>query len=193
MGIHNLPSNFTKTDVVVIFLLQQANVLDKGYIVHFDNWYCSLKLVEYLFYQRKTGAHGTIRVSKGIPSTLSNARLPPNSSKFMRKKQVLAVKFKDKNDVYVVSTVDKASIVEKEKFVKGGEKLVVKKPAHIDLYNKNMGGVDIQDQNYFLSFSPASWKRFYFSIRLERVNNKSILTIGGYRKLNWLQCDYCVY
>ena len=46
----------------VVFLLEKAGVLDKGHIISCDNWYCSVRLSEYLF-SRSTGFRGTIRAN----------------------------------------------------------------------------------------------------------------------------------
>ena len=142
----NLPEDLTKSEIVVISLLSQAGLLDKGYIVHIDNWYCSLHLVEYLRKERGTGVRGTTRPNRGIPNELKNVKQKPVSSTFMCKNEVLSVKFTDRKDVYVLSSVDQAAFCDKERVQKGGNRVVIKKPSMIDLYNQNMGGVDVQDQ-----------------------------------------------
>lgn len=64
---------------------------------------------------------------------------------------MLAATWKDKRVVNVLSTVPcDDSVVELERTQKkkngGVEEIVVKKPKVVDLYNRNMGGVDLSDQ-----------------------------------------------
>lgn len=137
--------HLSKTEKIVVVLLARAGFLDKGYIVTVDNFYCSVRLARYLF-SRSTGIRGTIRANRGVPKDLKNKQMTPISSCFMRNNECLITKFCDKRDVYVLSTVDVAGTVEKERVVKGGEVKVFQKPTVINKYNQTMGGVDRGDQ-----------------------------------------------
>ena len=70
----DFPAHLSKSERIVADLLHHSNLLDKGYVVHIDNWYCSLRLVEYLYNQRKTGVRGTVRVCRGIPLELQGKK-----------------------------------------------------------------------------------------------------------------------
>lgn len=140
-GIENL----SKSEIVVVVLLSRSNLLDKGLVVTIDNWYCSLRLAEYLL-SRRTGLRGTCRPNRGIPKMLIEKKIAPTSSAFMRKGNVLAIKFVDKKVVYFLSTVDSATTVEKERRKAGCESEKYKKPAAIERYNLDMGGIDLVDQ-----------------------------------------------
>ena len=90
---------------------------------------------------------GTVRANRGIPSILKNLRLQVHDSTYVRKDdQVLAVKYVDKKEIFLLSTVDKAGEVEKSRHLRGGAVLQYSKPAAIETYNKTMDGVDFTDQ-----------------------------------------------
>ena len=130
---------------IVVVLLSRAGLLDKGYVVTLDNWYCSVRLAEYLT-TRKTGLRGTIRANRGVPAELKGKNMNPISSAFIRHDNMLIVRFCDKRDVYLISTVDKAGTLEKERFLPGGNVSNYEKPTAIDTYNNTMSGVDKCDQ-----------------------------------------------
>lgn len=165
--IVGVPDELTKSELIVVHLLDQAGFLDKGYIVHIDNWYCSSRLAEYL-HRRKTGVRGTIRAKRGVPEILQEQALASNSMRFFRKDERLFVKFMDKKVVYFVTTTDTANFVEKERTTRGGGKTKIKKPSCIEKYNKLMGGVDVQDQlmEYYnpVRKSHAWFKKLGFNI-----------------------------
>ena len=67
-------AHLSKSERIVADLLHHLNSLDKGCVVHIDNCYGSLRLVEYLYNQRKTGVRGTVRVCRGIPLELQGKK-----------------------------------------------------------------------------------------------------------------------
>ena len=137
--------NLSKSETVVVALLAKASLLDKGYMVTLDNWYTSLRLVEYLW-KRRTAVRGTVRVSRGIPSQLKEKKLQNLEVAYMRKNQVLAGKLSDKKDVYLLTTADDAGEVEVERVLRGNKRMIFKKPTAVQQYNSEMGGVDLTDQ-----------------------------------------------
>ena len=137
--------NLSKSELVVVALLSEANLLDQGYIVNIDNWYNSIRLVHYL-QQRNTGVRGTVRKNRGIPECLQNTKLLPVKSAYFKKNNVIAIKFVDKQDVYFLTSADSASEVEKQRRKPGGQSVTIKKPTAIERYNKEMGGIDVEDQ-----------------------------------------------
>ena len=87
-------------------------------------------------------------------------RLVAPSSAYMRKGDVLAVKFADKKDVYVLSTIDAADEVVKERILPGNVRVNINKPTAIDRYNQEMGGVDLADQyvsHYDITRKTHAW------------------------------------
>ena len=89
-----------KTTRVVLGLLEEAKLLDKGHHIYMDNYYSSPQLFDELFY-RETYACGTARLNrKGMPKTVANAKLKPLESVFMRNGPLLCLKWsgpKNKN------------------------------------------------------------------------------------------------
>lgn len=138
--------DLSKSELIVVHLLAKAELLDKWYIVTLDNWYSSVRLAEYLF-SRKTYMRGTVRSNRGIPSSLKSLPLQVHDTAYFRKdNQVLAVKYVDKKEIFLLSTVDKAGEIEKSRYLRGGALAQYPKPEAIETYNKTMGGVDVTDQ-----------------------------------------------
>ena len=98
-------SDLTKSEAVVVFLMERSNLLDIHSHVILDNWYSSLRLATYLEY-RKTQMTGIVRADRGIPHDLKKKdfHLPHKSSAFMRRKNVLAVRFEDRKTFYSLTT-----------------------------------------------------------------------------------------
>ena len=72
--------------------------------------------------------------------------MTPISSRFIRQDECLIVRFCNKQDVYVLSTVDTAGTIQKKRILSGGEVRQYQKPTVIDKYNQTMGGIDRCDQ-----------------------------------------------
>ena len=88
-----LDPDCTKTTRVVLGLLEEAKLLDKGHHIYMDNYYSSPELFHELFH-RETYACGTARlIRKGMPKTVANAKLKPLESVFMRNGPLLCLKW----------------------------------------------------------------------------------------------------
>ncbi len=135
----------SKSEQVIVALLSKCNFLDKGYTVTLDNWYTSTRVAEYLW-KRKTAIRGTIRVSRGVPQELREKTLRNFQCAYMRKNELLCIKFSDKKDVYLLSTADNAGEIERQRTFRGGHKQSYQKPEAIHTYNTEMSGVDLTDQ-----------------------------------------------
>jgi hypothetical protein len=59
----------------------------------------------------------------------------------------LIVRYKNKKDVYLLTSMHHAGFFEKSRYMVGGKLQTFKKPAHIEFYNQNMGSVDAVDQD----------------------------------------------
>ena len=126
---------------VVADLMQP--LLQKGYHLYTDNWYTSLPLYKYL-HRQGTLACGTIRSNrKGFPVQMKNAKLRRDEQIACRSDELLAVKFKDKKDVYMLSTIHDDSMVHRPDRRHRNQRQT--KPTCIADYNKYMGGVDRTD------------------------------------------------
>ena len=135
---------------VVFDLLEEY--LDKGYFVYFDNYYTSLKLLQDLAL-RNTLACGTIRIYRGhFPGNFKSAKLETGDPMFIKNNDILAVHWKDKWDVFAMSSIhgNTTELVERR-----GENNNITKPSMIIEYNKYMNGVDKCDQ-YLTYYSLGS-------------------------------------
>ena len=164
----------TKTTSIVMGLLDSINLLDKGYHVYFDNYYNSPELIERLL-ERKSHGCGTVRKEhQGLPKTVSKAKLIKRGwTVFHRKGNILALKRRDKRDVYILTGIHKADSVLSLKRNYKGEK--IRKPETIFIYNWYMSGVDLTDQ-FLASYSflrrSVKWSRklFIHCIKMVMLN-----------------------
>ncbi|XP_042145916.1 piggyBac transposable element-derived protein 4-like [Ixodes scapularis] len=127
-------------------------LLEKGYILYLDNWYTSpnlfLKLKE-----GKTHAVGTVRPNRAnMPKDLVAKKLKKGEVESRSSHGILAVKWHDRKDVYILSTMHSNSDMTatgKKRWIKRkgqSDAEDVIKPSCVLDYNIGMGGVDKQDQ-----------------------------------------------
>lgn len=128
---------------IVVYL--GRNLLDLGYSFYTDNWYTSTRLAEYLL-TRDTLLTGTIRPDRGVPDIVRDAPLHRHQTAFARKENLMALKYLDKRDVYLLSSEYTAELTERERFVVGGQREFFRKPTVIQHYTRCMRGVDKLDQ-----------------------------------------------
>jgi hypothetical protein len=133
--------NLTISERIVVYLAQ--SLLNSRREIILDNWYTSMRLGEFLLTQN-TYLTGTIRSNRGVPNELK-LPLETYQSCFIRKD--MHVRYKDKKDVYLLTSKHHAGFFEKSRYMVGGKLQTFKKPAHIEFYNQNMGSVDAVDQD----------------------------------------------
>ncbi|XP_040203738.1 piggyBac transposable element-derived protein 4-like [Rana temporaria] len=110
-------------------------LFQKGYHIYVDNYYTSLPLFRHLFLN-KTLACGTSRKNrKGFPQSLVTTCLQKGESVSLRNEEVLALKWRDKKDVYMMLTIHNDTSVEIHR-----RRRTIRKPCCINEYNKFMGG-----------------------------------------------------
>ncbi|KAL4113799.1 hypothetical protein QTP88_017372 [Uroleucon formosanum] len=127
-----------------------------------DNWYSSPLLYQYLL-ENNTGACGTVRNKrKGMPTFPS--KLAPGQCVSATTKDMMTCKWKDKRDVYMLSTVHKPKMTVTNKIDRFGNN--VKKPQCILDYNANMGLIDKSDMQ--MSFNNTCRKTMKWFNRPER-------------------------
>ena len=168
--------DLTTTSKVVLGILAQTGLLNQGYHIYMDNYYTSPELFEELN-ALDTYACGTLRVNrKGVPEALKakTLKLKQGNGIFRRKENLLAIKFKDKRDIHMLSTIHGArlGVIERR------EKVTAKPTAIID-YVKKMGGVDVSDQiiQYYtiLRKTVKWWKKMFFHLLSLALVNSYIL------------------
>ena len=129
---------------VVMDLISDQRLEQKGYIVFTDNFYSSPALFKALT-DHGFGGCGTARKDqKDIPCSIGTANLQKGEVFSTREDGVLALKWRDKRDVLMLSTYHDDSLVEKSRRsrkAEGGFESI-KKPRVVEEYNQFMGGVD---------------------------------------------------
>ncbi|XP_014486867.1 PREDICTED: piggyBac transposable element-derived protein 4-like isoform X2 [Dinoponera quadriceps] len=130
---------------VVINLLKESRLLYKGYCLFIDYWYSSPSLYREL-YNMRTNVCGTARMNrKEMPRELKLLQLEKGEAVVFSTTDMAAIKWKDKKDVVLLTTMHNLDFVETEKTnLYTGQKSF--KPTVVIDYDKNMGGVDVGDQ-----------------------------------------------
>ena len=160
---------------VVMDLIQPY--LAKGHRLYVDNFYSSPHLFKEL-YDQNTLACGTVRQErKGMPNELKtkNTRAyKKGDSSFMKHGSLTVMRWKDKRDVFALSTFHGNSV----------EDDMPKKPELITSYNQFMNGVDKNDQlltYYSINVKSMKWwkKVFWRLLELSIVNMYQIMKFKG--------------
>lgn len=150
--------------------------LDQNHVLFIDNWYSSPRLFQYLFKQN-TGACGTVKSNrKGMP--VFQEKLTRGKCETACTDNMLAVKWCDKKYVYLLTTVNTATMKSTGKVNhRTGEE--VKKPECVLEYNAKMGSVDkIDMQISFVECARKSlkwYKKLFFHILDLALFNSYIL------------------
>ena len=121
------------------------DLLDQRYNIFLDNWFSSPDLFMRLRDQR-TNACGTVRLNrKQMPYDLKTVKLKKRGEHAFRSTDsVLALVWKDKKDVKMLSTMQSASMEDSGKKGKSGNP--IEKPNCFLEYNNEKCGVDLSDQ-----------------------------------------------
>ena len=172
------PNSVTLTTQCVIGLMARCGVLSKGHHVYMDNYYTSPELFTELEIF-DTYACGTLRVNRvGTPKAIQAKRkLKTGECIFRTSRTMMCLKFKDKRDVNMLSTIHepKMTVLWKKHFQTGDH---IKKPSCIVDYCKFMGGVDLLDQyaqyNTIARKTKKWWRKLFFHIM-------NIVLVNGYR------------
>lgn len=116
-----------------------------NHAVYTGNFLSSLPLATDLL-QADTYFCGTLRSNRiGVPRELPNIRLNKYDNIKWVKDDIMVTKWKDKRDVYMLSTNNNGSDVEKQP-TKFRREEIISIPSVITDYNARMGGVDHADQ-----------------------------------------------
>lgn len=99
-------------------------VINKGYTIFLDNWYSSPKIFDYLK-ANDTNAIGTVRSNrKNMPKELEKLKLRKGQTAIRSSRGILALKWSDRKDVYLLSTKhanEQMTDTGKKKTRKGGK------------------------------------------------------------------------
>ena len=156
-----LDPDSTQTTKVVVGLMQKGNLLGKGHHVYMDNYYSSPDLFLEL-HNKECFACGTCRKNrKNLPKAVTAVKLKRKGDcVFRRDGPLLCLKWWEKKDVLMLSTIHEAIFVETGKVDRVGNK--IEKPEAVYYYCSRMGGVDLSDQllNYFTFLRKSTkWSR----------------------------------
>ena len=136
-------------------------LLNQGYCLTTDNFYTSPELYDVLL-QNRTDAYGTVRPNRrDMPSFFAKKKLKTGEMVAWQKGKMMAMRWRDKKDVCLLSTVHTTSTATVH--TKRGTDVL--KPQVVIDYNKTMGGVDRADQA--MTFYPAvrkQQKKYYKKI-----------------------------
>ena len=131
--------------------------------------------------KHKTDVVGTIRKSRiGIPSDVIKTPIRKGEYVAEFKNKIMIMKWKDKREVYFVSTVHNDNMMKIEK-----RKIITKKPEVVINYNKKMGGVDLSD-GIIIAYSSARkrLKKYYKKIFLHLLDIICLNAFILYKKNN---------
>lgn len=127
-------------------------LFNKGYCLTVDNYYTSPQLADILI-ARRTDIYGTVRSSrKDMPPGFCSKKIKKGELVAFQRGKVLAIRWKDKRDVSILSTIHNPEM--KTVNIRGEQK---KKPLAVISYNDTMGGVDRVDQH--IATNPVTRKR----------------------------------
>lgn len=163
-----------------------AQKLKPGSIVVVDNFFTSCSLLKNLRTKGMYGC-GTVRsTSKGLPTFMKKTKSKKNRKaaamkrgefQFMVKDGIAAVQWMDKKPVNFISSAHSprqtTTVLRR---LQNGKRVEIHCPKVVDVYNKNMGGVDRFDQyreRYEVGRKSLKWwfRILYFLLDLAIVNS----------------------
>lgn len=157
-------------------------LLNKGHCLTTDNFYTSPELAEILI-KNKTDTYGTLRVKrKGVPKNISfPKKVSKGFTKTYRKGKVMVMRWRDKKDVFFLSTIHGCSMIEIDNGIKKHLR-----PKVANDYNFSMGGVDRVDQHLSIRPVPRKqgkkfYKKMFFHMMEQALWNAFVLFVksGG--------------
>ena len=156
----------TQTTKIVVGLMARFGLLGKGHNLFCDNYYMSPELADELD-THLTYICGTVRINrKEMPRVFSGLKLKAGDAIFRRRGNLLAIKYKDKRDVHMLTTMHEATWTLTNKVDRQGNPIM--KPTATVAYCKNMGGVDLSDQilQYYdvLRRCLKWWRKLFFHL-----------------------------
>ncbi len=155
--------------------------LRKGHILYVDNWYTSPKLFLEL-YNQDTGGVGTVKRNRsGMPCL--KQKLNRGEQVYRNCESILVVKWMDKREVYMLSTVHDSQMIATEKidYVTGKQIL---KPICVQNYNENMGAIDLVDMQSSFTECIRKTVKWYKKVFFHIVDMASINSFYLYKTKN---------
>ena len=172
------PINTTVNDTMKLGLglLEKGQLLDKGYNVFTDNYYTSPELLFKCFHRQTIGMDTVQCNRKNMPNVVIGAKLKKGESCFHRNRELLCLKWCDKHQVIVLTTIDDAIEIAWKYDCHGNVQF---KPKTFVECTSNMWGCDLSDQlmtSYcMLHRSVKWWRKLFFHMFSLLLNNVYVL------------------
>ena len=146
---------------------QMQDYLGKGHELYVDRYYISIPLFREL-YAKQTPAVGTCQISRReMPKTFLMQNIPRGSVVACQQGPILALRWRDKRDVVVLSTKHTPAMTTVSVRMRRGWGSK-EKPMAVDDYNRHMAGVHKSDQMLgYCSFNRRAvkwWIKVYFHL-----------------------------
>ena len=165
VGKNTLLGNSDRGHTYAVIMKLMRHYFRKGRSLYADNYYTSVEAAEDLF-EKGTQLVGTIKSNrKGVPEFIAKMKLEPGETIFARRGKILLQKWRDKRDIFMISTRHNGDFVEVR--TKRGKKL---KPSCISEYNMHMGGIDRADQMTSYYSSPKKTMRWYLKVLFHLID-----------------------
>lgn len=136
---------FGVSEQMVIYLLQRNGLFDLGYNLVIDNYFNSIRLQSYLLARGITTMGTLNRRRVGTPQELKEGQLQRDETRFLRNGPLLALRYKDKRDVYFLTSKHTAATHEVQHRARGNGVRDANEPTAIGEYKELMNAVDSGD------------------------------------------------
>lgn len=165
----NLSASYNVVDIMT------ESVKGKGHKLYMDNYFSSPELFLHLRNEKQINACGTVRCNrKNFPKDISQEKLKTGDIRVRFGHGMTALRWKDKRDVYMLSSMHHPS--------KQTASEEIKKPKIVADYNINMGYVDLSDRmanSYSFERRTMKWtKKLFFHLLDIAVLNSFLLFKG---------------
>ncbi|XP_029347881.1 piggyBac transposable element-derived protein 4-like [Acyrthosiphon pisum] len=159
-------------ETIVLSLCEKY--LEKGRTIVTDNFYTSVPLAKQLL-NKKTHLVGTLRKNRRyLPKEVITKKI--KKGEIFGKEDdngIVVSKFKDKRDIFLLSTRHKLDIVDTGKQSRKKESIL--KPDVILFYNAGKAGIDLSDQLASYSSPVRKSIRWYHKVMTEILLNTSVI------------------
>ena len=103
-------------------MLDSVPLLDMGHYVYFDNYYNSPDLTDLLHREKNACMWHSQENQKSLPLAVTQAKLKKDDTVFHHTNILLALKWMDKKEVYILSGLCKATNVISKKLITKGKR-----------------------------------------------------------------------
>lgn len=193
LDLHIYTRDFTATDDALIgeqIVFKVAkDYLNKGHVIYMDNWFTSADLLRKLLNQNTYGVGTTKSSRKYFPKDLisdkknkKKNKLEKGEIQYRSSNNILALIYSDRKLVNFLTSYHKQ--IQPIKIKKHNEE--ISRPECIDDYNKNMGGVDKQDQklaSFSLMRKSFKWYKKLFIYLFDVIIQNSSVIFYKYHNL----------